>query len=456
MLFFLPMSKVVVLSLARWAALFAGAQTFPFDSPAPLPATPLGGNPVCWELWYNFATCCHGGVWGPQGNPACWTQDGYTWDFCCNPPADAQPMRCDEHLLQINDASGYLIGRALDVIRCLWQLDGPDAFEKVSNILAVAVKRSLEMANPYRTLSLIALEWHHLTGEGRRSSALRMLRYLGIETPSNPDTALTMAEISLRPEHVKHFPVADFGCCDPFVHGGLGSFKCLANTSKGACATSPEGLSLRSCAEFSRHAYPRIRGHWSPWGFDGTTRVGRLLMCLCARAEISSVLDLFAHTGSGSALTAAHALRNKPEGAMFSVEYSERMIRHALINLEGYPMAHVVRGDASKEVPRLCSANKFDLLVLDFPEDDNIGETPDLVYQALEECRPRWFILANVQQSDSLATYKLAPRFLRALVSDGAYEIALHDFSPTLLVNGRLGTYLEYVVLRQTDSQRSK
>lgn len=421
----------------------------------------LGGNFACWSLYYSYATCCDPALWGPTGNEACWGGQ-LNHEYCCGSSAGvAEP--CGEHLLQLDDESAYLISRVLEVVRCRWWRAGAAELPETLNYLALAAKRAAQMADPYRTLSLIGLEWQRLTGEGAHLAMLRTLRAaqgLGERLPALPAAALQRAKQLLR--HSARWKGSSsiggqLGCCDPLAYGGLGSLDCLVNasTTRGgvfgpACGSSPEGEGLRRCAEeglAGRHqAYPRIRGHWSPWGFDGSNRIGRLIWCLCFRPDVDVVLDLFAHTGSGGALMVAHALASKGSGRGFTVEREPRWCEASKVNLEGYSSLDLVCGDAVDEVPKICGVHAVDFVIYDqppFPPGLEGSLVRDRLLQVVAACRPRWWIFYNIQQDD------LYLGLLENLLRDGQHELALHDFSPNLVADGRLGWLQEFVVVRR-------
>eukprot|EP00930_Biecheleria_cincta_P006282 TRINITY_DN10726_c0_g2_i3.p1 TRINITY_DN10726_c0_g2~~TRINITY_DN10726_c0_g2_i3.p1 ORF type:complete len:387 (+),score=56.04 TRINITY_DN10726_c0_g2_i3:78-1238(+) len=354
----------------------------------------LGGNSQCWYLWYSYGTCCVEDLWGSDGNPACF-QGGFTRDECCRAEPDALP--CNEHLLHGEEHSGYTLGRALDILACRvrWSRSAAEEWLRIT----VAVAREQEEAHP-RGVHLTALEWHRLTGESMLA---------------------TTEKVKLMDVGA---PVTDNRITGKYK---LGNFVCEQTGETPSCA-STLGLELRTCANEDRD-YPRIRAAWSPWGFDGSTRIGRVLWCLCSMPEVQVVLDLFAYYGSGSALIAADALQ-RTGGEVFTLERDEDFFEIASANLEGYAGAYLVMGDALDTLPQLCSqlhgqGRPLDVVVWD-PFEHNDGANL-AVYEQVKACQPRIWIINNVQ-------FKDPADMTEELLSNG-YELVLHDFSPTLVAN---------------------
>merc|ERR1712032_309259 len=146
------------------------------------------------------------------------------------------------------------------------------------------IAQELEDDADKRALPLLALEWHRVSNETFATASRRVMSLTG-----NADTEYDV-----------------FSC------------------EKDSC-TSPLGSRLRACVK-TRRKYPGARGSWSPWGFDGTTRIGRIIWCLCMENDVTHVLDLFTLMGSGSALTAAHALGRKGRGEVVTVERNEEYV----------------------------------------------------------------------------------------------------------------------------------
>lgn len=204
---------------------------------------------------------------------------------------------------------------------------------------------------------------------------------------------------------------------------------------------------MHACSEvIPPHGFPRIRGLWSPWGFDGSNRIGRIISCLCSREDVNIVLDLFAHLGSGGALTAAHALAAKGIGKVFTVERNKMHCEASRVNLLGYKSVELVCGDAIEVIPHICGAVSVDLLIYDqppFPSGPEGARLREQLLSVVAACRLSWWIFYNIQQKG------LYDGLLDALLTKGQHELALHDFSPNLVADGRLCWLQEFVVVRR-------
>lgn len=191
--------------------------------------------------------------------------------------------------------------------------------------------------------------------------------------------------------------------------------------------------------------YPRIRKRWSAWGFDGSTRIGRLIWCICAREEVQVVLDLFTHIGSGGGLTVAHALESKGirREAAITVERDQENCEIARQNLMGYDTARLICRDAVEVVPDICREQPVDLIIFDLQRfGPGFEGFRKKLFAVVAGCRPLWWIFNNVQHES------LYQGLLDVLMEDGQHELVLHDFSPTLIADGRQGVMQEFLVLR--------
>lgn len=444
-----------VSSGSRWRPLCWIALLAPTGSVSSLQ---LGGNPECWaaaEPWLSYETCCETSFWGKSGNLQCFGPDRLP-KWCCESLRGYSTSKDPCHTIQLreSDTSGWLISRALEIMSCLWRTKGADALPEVLGYLNISARRADEMRNPYRAVSLVAMEWQRLTGESPRRAALRVLEYVvphaqGSQVRSALQRRLRRAAALLRPRRTgpseegrnDGVPAVSGGpCCDVLRHSGLGDFACMMNETGGfgeRCGWSPEGAALRERAlAIPRAHLAPIRGAWSPWGFDGTTRAGRVLHALCKRPEVTTVLDLFTSTGTGATLTAAHALHGK--GKLITVEILPKHFHEAKFAYEPYAdSVSAILGDGREVIPRVCQEEALDLILIDMPIF--FGE----FWESFENCRPRWWLITNVQ-----VYYAWRPT---EVLLNNNYELVLHDFSPTLIGRGLLGSLQEFVVLRRTE-----
>lgn len=365
----------------------------------------LGGRASCWNLYFSYGACCDPEIWGERGNMNGCFPEPEDRDFCCS--ADPEALPCNEHLLGVHDTSAYTVGRALEILACRCRARGRQAEETQKWLTkTVQIAQQLEDGANRRAIPLVALEWHRLSNESYASSIV-LVRSL--------------------------------------VDGAAGEYTSLASEAR--FSEDAFGARLRACARV-RQRYPRARGAWSPWGFDGATRIGRTIWCLCSEREVQRVLDLFALFGSGGVLMAADALKRKGQGEVVTIEWNQAYANAAHVNLNGYPH-RLITGDAFVELPKLCPSSfrsaqggSFDVVVLD-PFDLASDKWHELM-TALKSCEPTFWVINNVQWIN-------VGDVVTDLLANG-YNLALYDFSPTLVAAKFF--LQEFVVLAKASGER--